>query len=113
MAALGNEDIPRPNGIPLTAIDQAPSGLTRVIARADQLVLVASASPGAATSLANTQHCSAPRAAGSCPACAVTVIDGVSRRPGNDVLHAEFVARGRCRAIVRMPRDEQSRHRMY
>ena len=41
---------------PLTMIDPAPTGLTGVLARADQLVLVAPASPDAATSLANTQQ---------------------------------------------------------
>ncbi len=37
-------------------IDPAPSGLTRVLSAADQLVLIAPASPDAATSLANTQQ---------------------------------------------------------
>jgi hypothetical protein len=36
----------------------------------------------------------------------VTVINGVSRRSLADVQHAESVARGRCRAIVRVPWDD-------
>ena len=37
---------------------------------------------------------------------AVTVINGVSRPSMPDVLQAESVARGRCRAIVRVPWDD-------
>ena len=37
-------------------IDPAPSGLTRVLSLADQLVLVTPASPEAASALANTQQ---------------------------------------------------------
>jgi MinD-like ATPase involved in chromosome partitioning or flagellar assembly len=91
---------------PLTMIDPAPSGLTRVLARADQLVLVAPASPEAATSLANTQQWLGAHGYGELAARAVTVVNGVSRRTKDDVLRAESVARGRCRAIVRVPWDD-------
>ena len=91
---------------PLTLIDPAPSGLTRVLAAADQLVLVAPASPDAATSLANTQQWLGAHGHGELAARAVTVINGVSRRTMEDVLRAESVARGRCRAIVRVPWDD-------
>jgi MinD-like ATPase involved in chromosome partitioning or flagellar assembly len=91
---------------PLTMIDPAPSGLTRVLARADQLVLVAPASPDAATSLANTQQWLGAHGYGELAARAVTVVNGVSRRTMDDVLRAESVARGRCRAIVRVPWDD-------
>ena len=37
---------------------------------------------------------------------AVTVVNGVSRRTMEDVLRAEAVARGRSRAIVRVPWDD-------
>ena len=87
-------------------IDPAPSGLTRVLARADQLVLVAPASPDAATSLANTQQWLGAHGYGELAARAVTVVNGVSRRTRDDVLRAESVARGRCRAIVRVPWDD-------
>ena len=36
----------------------------------------------------------------------MTAINGVSRRSLPDVEHAESVARGRCRAIVRVPWDD-------
>jgi TcpE family len=91
---------------PLTMIDPAPTGLTRVLARADQLVLVAPASPDAATSLANTQQWLDGHGHGELAARAVTVVNGVSRRTMDDVLRAESVVRGRCRAIVRVPWDD-------
>ena len=91
---------------PLTMIDPAPTGLTRVLARADQLVLVAPASPDAATSLANTQQWLGAHGYGELAARAVTVVNGVSRRTKDDVVRAESVVRGRCRAIVRVPWDD-------
>jgi hypothetical protein len=91
---------------PLTMIDPAPTGLTGVLARADQLVLVAPASPDAATSLANTQQWLGTHGYGELAARAVTVVNGVSRRTMDDVLRAESVVRGRCRAIVRVPWDD-------
>jgi hypothetical protein len=104
-------DFPRLAGMlaeryPLTMIDPAPAGLTRVLARADQLVLVAPASPDAATSLANTQEWLGAHGYGELAARAVTVVNGVSRRTRDDVLRAESVVRGRCRAIVRVPWDD-------
>ncbi len=91
---------------PLTMIDPAPSGLLRVLAAADQLVLVAPASPDAATSLANTQQWLGAHGYGELVGRAVMVVNGVSRRTMEDVLRAESVARGRCRAIVRVPWDD-------
>ena len=91
---------------PLTMIDPAASGLTRVLSAADQLVLVAPASPDAATSLANTQQWLAAHGHGELASRAITVVNGVSRRTQEDVLRAESVARGRCRAIVRVPWDD-------
>jgi MinD-like ATPase involved in chromosome partitioning or flagellar assembly len=91
---------------PLTMIDPAPSGLTRVLSLADQLVLVTPASPEAATALAHTQQWLTAHGYDELAARAVTVINGVSRRSSQDVLQAESVARGRCRAIVRVPWDD-------
>ncbi len=91
---------------PLTMIDPAATGLTRVLSLADQLVLVAPASPDAATSLANTQQWLAGHGHGGLAGRAVTVVNGVSRRTMEDVLRAEAVARGRSRAIVRVPWDD-------
>ena len=91
---------------PLTMIDPAPSGLNQVLIGADQLVLVAPASPDAATSLANTQQWLIAHGYGELVGRAVMVVNGVSRRTMQDVLRAESVARGRCRAIVRVPWDD-------
>jgi MinD-like ATPase involved in chromosome partitioning or flagellar assembly len=91
---------------PLTMIDPAASGLTRVLIAADQLVLVAPASPDAATALANTQQWLGAHGYGELAGRAVTVVNGVSRRTMEDVLRAESVARGRCRAILRVPWDD-------
>jgi MinD-like ATPase involved in chromosome partitioning or flagellar assembly len=91
---------------PLTMIDAAPMGLTRLLSVADQLILVAPASPDAATSLANTQQWLQTHGYAELAGRAVTVVNGVSRRTMPDVLRAESVARGRCRAIVRVPWDD-------
>jgi MinD-like ATPase involved in chromosome partitioning or flagellar assembly len=90
----------------LTMIDPAAIGLTRLLSFADQLLLVAPASPDAATSLANTQQWLAAHGHGELAGRAVTVVNGVSRRTMEDVLRAEAVARGRSRAIVRVPWDD-------
>jgi hypothetical protein len=90
----------------LTMIDPAPMGLIRLLSVADQLILVAPASPDAATSLANTQQWLGAHGYGELAGRAVTVVNGVSRRTMEDVLRAESVARGRCRAIVRVPWDD-------
>ncbi len=91
---------------PLTMIDPAPSGLNRVLSLADQLVLVTPASPEAATALAHTQQWLSAHGYDELAARAVTVVNGASRRSMDDVLRAESVARGRCRAIVRVPWDD-------
>jgi MinD-like ATPase involved in chromosome partitioning or flagellar assembly len=91
---------------PLTIMDPAPSGVMRELSVADQLVLVAPASPDAATSLANTQQWLAAHGYGELAARAVTLVNGVNRQTMENVLRAESVARGRCRAIVRVPWDD-------
>jgi len=91
---------------PLTMIDLAATGLNRLLSLADQLLLVVPASPEAATSLANTQQWLAAHGHGQLAGRAVTVVNGVSRRTMEDVLRAEAVARGRSRAIVRVPWDD-------
>ena len=92
---------------PLTIVDPAPSGLTRVLALADQLIIVAPATDQAASNLASTQQWLDAHGYGDLAARAVTVINGVHKEQMPDVLRAESVARGRCRAIVRVPYDRQ------
>jgi MinD-like ATPase involved in chromosome partitioning or flagellar assembly len=109
--ALGPDDYRRLAGLlaeryPLTMIDPAASGLTHVLSLADQLVLVTPANPDAASALAHTQQWLSAHGYDELAARCVTVINGVSRRSMPDVLQAESVARGRCRAIVRVPWDD-------
>jgi len=108
---LGPDDYRRLAGLlaeryPLTMIDAAPAGLTRVLELADQLMLVTPASPDAAGALAHTQQWLSAHGYDELAARSVTVINGVSRPSMPDVLQAESVARGRCRAIVRLPWDD-------
>ncbi len=93
----------------LALADPAASAVPRVLAIADQLVLVAPASQDAARAIAMTlewleAHGYAGLAGGSAIA-----INGVSRQTMPHVEQAEAVARGRCRAIVRVPWDDQLR----
>jgi MinD-like ATPase involved in chromosome partitioning or flagellar assembly len=90
----------------ITMVDPAPSALMRVLSSADQLVLVAPASPDAATALANTQQWLGAHGYADLAGRAVTVVNGVSKRTSQDAIQAESVARGRCRAIVRVPWDD-------
>ena len=91
---------------PLTVIDPSPYALPRVLSVADQLVLVVPARLDAATSLANTQQWLSAHGYDGLASRAVTVVNGVSQRTSPDVLRAESAARGRCRAIVRVPWDD-------
>ena len=90
----------------LMVIDPGAAAVTRVLGVADQLVLVAPASADASRSLAMTQEWLGNNGHRELAARAVTVVNGVSRASLSDVEQAEAVARGRCRAIVRIPWDD-------
>jgi MinD-like ATPase involved in chromosome partitioning or flagellar assembly len=90
----------------LTLADPGASAVARVLAAADQLVLVAPASPDAARAVAMTQEWLDGHGYGELSAGSVTVINGVSKRSMTHVEQAELVVRGRCRAIVRVPWDD-------
>ena len=110
-AALGERDYARlaeraGRLYPLMVIDPGAAEVTRVLGVADQLVLVAPASADASRSLAMTQEWLGNNGHRQLAARAVTVINGVSRASLSDVEQAEAVARGRCRAIVRIPWDD-------
>ena len=92
---------------PLTMVDPAASGVARVLSLADQLILVAPASADAPRSVAMTQEWLDAHGYGDLAARAVTLVNGVSTRSMRDVEQAEAVARGRCRAIVRVPWDDK------
>jgi len=90
----------------LTMLDPGAAGLMKLLKIADQLVIVVPASIDAAGALADTRDWLDTHGFADLADHSVTVINGVSRRSLSDVEHAESVARGRCRAIVRVPWDD-------
>jgi hypothetical protein len=90
----------------LTMLDPGAAGLMRLLKIADQLVIVVPASIDGAGALADTRDWLDTHGFADLADHSVTVINGVSRRSLTDVEHAESVARGRCRAIVRVPWDD-------
>jgi MinD-like ATPase involved in chromosome partitioning or flagellar assembly len=91
---------------PMTLVDPGAAEVTRVLGLADQLVLITPASGDAARSLGMTQEWLAANGHVDLGASAVTVVNGVSKASLADVEQAEAVARGHCRAIVRIPWDD-------
>jgi hypothetical protein len=91
---------------PLTVLDPGPAGLTRLLKVTDQLVVVVPANGDAAGALADTRDWLDNNGHADLAMQSVTVINGVSRRSLPDVEQAESVARGRSRAIVRVPWDD-------
>jgi TcpE family len=91
---------------PLTVLDTGAAGLTRLLKVTDQLVVVVPANGDAAAALADTRDWLDNNGHADLAMQSVTVINGVSRRSLPDVEQAESVARGRSRAIVRVPWDD-------
>ena len=91
---------------PLTMLDPGAAGLTKLLTVADQLVVVVPASVEAAGALADTRDWLDAHGFADLAGNSVTLINGVSKRSMADVAQAESVARGRCRAIVRVPWDD-------
>jgi hypothetical protein len=92
---------------PLVLADPSTSAVPRLLAIADQLVLVAPASAAAAGAIAMTFEWLEAHGQAGLAARAIMVLNGVSRRTVPHVEQAERVAAGRCRAIVRVPWDDQ------
>ncbi len=90
----------------VTLLDAAAAVVARVLPYADQVVLVAPASADAPRAVAMTYEWLDGHGYADLRHRAVTVINGVSRRSMDDVEQAEAVARGRCRALVRIPWDD-------
>jgi TcpE family len=95
-----------PRHYALTMLDPGAAGLMKLLKIADQLVIVVPASIDGAGALADTRDWLDTHGFAELADHSVTVINGVSRRSLADVEHAESVARGRCRAIVRVPWDD-------
>jgi MinD-like ATPase involved in chromosome partitioning or flagellar assembly len=90
----------------LTVADPGAAAVARVLPAADQLVLVAPASPDAARAVGMTMEWLASNGHGALGADCVTVLNGVSQRSVRHAEQAEVVVRGRVRAIVRVPWDD-------
>ncbi|HEX4812716.1 MAG TPA: TcpE family conjugal transfer membrane protein [Nonomuraea sp.] len=90
----------------LAVIDPAAALAARVLPYADQLVLVVPASEEASEAVAMTYEWLDGHGCAELRRRAVMVVNGVSRRSMADVEQAESVARGRCRAIVRVPWED-------
>lgn len=91
---------------PLTLLDPGAAGLTRLLKVTDQLVVVVPANLDAAGALADTRDWLDNNGHADLAMQSVTVINGVSRRSLAEVEGAESIARGRSRAIVRVPWDD-------
>ncbi|MEV0588841.1 TcpE family conjugal transfer membrane protein [Nonomuraea sp. NPDC050310] len=91
----------------LTVMDPAPALAARVLPYADQLVLVVPANEDGADAVAMTYDWLDGHGCADLRRRAVLVVNGVSRRSMSDVEQAEAMARGRCRAIVRVPWEDE------
>jgi MinD-like ATPase involved in chromosome partitioning or flagellar assembly len=108
----GDEDVTRIFQLlsaryPLTLADPGAAAIPRVLGAADQLLLVAPASPDAARALAMTREWLEAHGHARLAERAIVVLNGVSRQNLAHVEQAEGVASGRCRAIVRVPWDAE------
>ncbi|MGW4668401.1 TcpE family conjugal transfer membrane protein [Streptosporangium sandarakinum] len=91
----------------LVVVDPAAALAARVLPYADQLVLVVPASEDGPDAVAMTYEWLDGHGCAELRRRAVLVVNGVSRRSMGDVEQAEAVARGRCRAIVRVPWEDE------
>jgi hypothetical protein len=96
---------------PLTLADPGAAAVPRVLAAANQLILVAPASQDAPSALATTREWLEAHGHAQLADDAITVLNGVSRHTLPHVEQAEALARGRCRAIVRVPWDDHLKDR--
>jgi hypothetical protein len=92
---------------PLTLADPAAAQVPRALEAADQLLLVAPASPDAGGALAMTLEWLDAHGHADLARTAVTVLNGVSEQTAVHAEKAAAVATGRCRAIVRVPWDSR------
>jgi MinD-like ATPase involved in chromosome partitioning or flagellar assembly len=93
-------------GYQLALVDPGAAAVARVLSAADQLVLVAPASPDAARAFAMTQEWLSTHGYGALSANSIAVVNGLSKRSMPHAEQAELVVRGKCRAIVRVPWDD-------
>jgi hypothetical protein len=91
----------------LVLADPAAGAVPRLLGIADQLVLVAPASDAAASAIAMTMEWLEAHGHADLVHGAIVVVNGASRRSMSHVQQAERICVGRCRAIVRIPWDDQ------
>jgi MinD-like ATPase involved in chromosome partitioning or flagellar assembly len=91
---------------PLVVADPGATSVARALSSADELILVAPASPDAARATGMTLEWLDANGYTALIAGAIAVINGVSKRSVSHAEQAEAVMRGRCRAIVRIPWDD-------
>ncbi|HLX47072.1 MAG TPA: TcpE family conjugal transfer membrane protein [Streptosporangiaceae bacterium] len=91
----------------ISLVDPGASAVGRVLAIADQLVLVAPASSDAPRAVSMTREWLETHDHRGLAANAIMVLNGVSGRSMADVESAEAIVVGRCRAIVRVPWEDQ------
>ena len=91
---------------PITLTDPGAATVPRVLAATSQLIMVAPASQDAATALASTREWLEAHGHTELADGAIIVLNGVSRHTMRHVEQAEALARGRCRAIIRVPWDD-------
>jgi hypothetical protein len=95
----------------LVIADPGTAAMPRLLALADQLIMVAPASAAAPGAIAMTFEWLEAHGQHDLAARSIMVLNGVSRRSVTHVEQAERVCAGRCRAIVRVPWDDQLRKR--
>jgi MinD-like ATPase involved in chromosome partitioning or flagellar assembly len=91
----------------LVIADPGTAAMPRLLAIADQLILVAPASAAAPSGIAMTFEWLEAHGERDLAARSIMVLNGVSRRSVGSVEQAERVCAGRCRAVVRVPWDDQ------
>jgi MinD-like ATPase involved in chromosome partitioning or flagellar assembly len=91
----------------ISLIDPGASGVGPALAIADQLVLVAPASGDAPRAVTMTRKWLESHGHHTLATNAVMVVNGVSSRSLPHVEEAEAIVVGRCRAIVRVPWEDQ------
>lgn len=90
----------------VTLLDPAAAVVARVLALADQLVLVAPAGRDASRTATMTLEWLRAHGHERLAGGAVMVVNGVSRRSAADAERAEAQVAGRCREVVRIPWDD-------
>jgi MinD-like ATPase involved in chromosome partitioning or flagellar assembly len=91
----------------LVIADPATVSVPKLLAVADQLVLVAPASGAAPGAIAMTFEWLEAHGQSGLAANSIMALNGVSRRSMSSIDQAERVCAGQCRAVVKIPWDDQ------